>query len=324
MGQPHGLISPSSIYAPGLRGFIQRRATRYQIWLRNRGRQWKAFFGSPVALIALIIIAFFGLLALFQPLLMSKVLPNKIYDPLMGYDPDFTHPSLPSGKHILGTDYKGRDVFSQLAFATRTSMGVGLISALMGTFIATIIGMSAAYFEGLLDTILMMFTDVFIMLPPAVVLLIVGLIFELTWVQVGLIYGVFAGLGSFALMIKVQTLSIKSKLYTQAARVAGGGHWRIISVHILPSLAALITVNMMFIITGSVMIEAILSYFERSLRFSWGAMIWFTIDSFRGAAEGLQWHVLLAPAIAIMLFCGSFYMLSRTLDEVVSPNLKEQ
>ena len=72
------------------------------------------------------------------------------------------------------------------------------------------------------------------------------------------------------------------------------------------------------------MIEAILSYFERSLRFSWGAMIWFTIDSFRGAAEGLQWHVLLAPAFAIMLFCGSFYMLSRTLDEVVSPKLKEQ
>jgi peptide/nickel transport system permease protein len=151
-----------------------------------------------------------------------------------------------------------------------------------------------------------------------------GLIFELTWYQVGLIYGLFAGLGSFALMIKVQTLSIKSKNYTQAARVAGGGHWRIIRVHILPNLAALITVNMMFIVTGSVMIEALLSYFERSFRFSWGTMIWLTMENFRGAAEGLQWHVLLAPAIAIMLFCGAFYMLARNLDEVVNPKLRPQ
>ncbi len=319
-----GPINPLPAYDSGLRGFFQRRAKRYRFWLRNRGRQWKAFFGNPLALIALIIIAFFIILALIQPLLLSNVLPQAIYDPLMGFDPDFTHPSLPSGKHIFGTDYQGRDVFSQLAFATRTSIGVGLVSALVGTIVATIVGVTAAYFEGLLDTILMVFTDVFIMLPPAVVLLIVGLIFEMSWFQVGLIYGTFAGLGSFALMIKVQTLSIKNKKYTHAARVAGGGHWRIIGVHILPNLAALITVNMMFIVTGSVMIEAILSYFERSLRFSWGTMIWFTIDNFRGAAVGLQWHVLIAPAVAIILFCGSFYLLARTLDEVVNPKLREQ
>ncbi len=318
-----GPINPLPIYGSGLRGFIQRRAKRWRFWLRNRGRQWKAFFGNPIALTALVIIALFVLLALFQPLLMTRVLPDKIYNPEMGFDPDFTHPSLPSGKHIFGTDYQGRDVFSQLAFATRTSIGVGIVSALVGTLVATFVGVMAAYFEGLLDTILMVISDVFIMLPPAVVLLIVGLIFEMTWYQVGLIYGVFAGLGSFALMIKVQTLSIKNKNYTQAARVAGGGHWRIISVHILPNLAALVTVNMMFIVTGSVMIEAILSYFERGQRFSWGSMIWFTIDNFRGAAVGLQWHVLLAPAIAIMLFCGSFYLLARTLDEVVNPKLRE-
>jgi peptide/nickel transport system permease protein len=316
-------INPLPSYAPGFRGFAQRRVRRWRFWLRNRGRQWRAFFRNPIAVIALVIIAFFGLLALFQPLFTSKIFDQNIYDPLMGHDPDFIHPSLPSGKHIFGTDFMGRDVFSQLAFATRTSIGVGIVAALVGTIVATTIGVLAAYFEGWLDTVLMMVTDVFIMLPPAVVLLIVGLIFDMTWFQVGLIYGIFAGLGSFALMIKIQTLSIKSKKHTDAARVAGGGHWRIISVHILPNLFALITVNMMFIVTGSVMIEALLSYFERSFRFSWGTMIWQTIDNFRGGAEGLQWHVLLAPAIAIMLFCGAFYMLARTLDEVVNPKLIE-
>jgi peptide/nickel transport system permease protein len=274
--------------------------------------------------IGLVIIVFFVLLALMQPVLMKTVWNRNIYDPEMGFDPEITHPALFSRKHWLGTDYKGRDVLSQVAYATRTSFAVGLLAAVVGTIVATTIGVAAAYFEGLVDTILMAITDACIMLPPAVVLLIVGFIFELTWYQVGLIYGLFAGLGSFALMIKVQTLSIKSTNYTQAARIAGGGHWRIIRVHILPNLAALITVNMMFIVTGSVMIEALLSYFERSFRFSWGTMIWQTIDNFRGAAVGLQWHVLLAPAFAIMLFCGAFYMLARNLDEIVNPKLRPQ
>jgi len=319
-----GPINPLPTYAPGLRGFIQRRAKRYRFWLRNRGRQWSAFFGNPIAGIGLGLIVFFALLGLSQPILLSTVWDAATYDPEIGFDPNLSHPALPTKGHLLGTDYQGRDVLSQLAFGTRTSFGVGIVAALVGTIVATIVGVSAAYFEGLVDTILMVVTDVFIMLPPAAVLLIVGLIFEMTWVQVGLIYGIFAGLGAFALMVKVQALSIKSKKYTLAAKVAGGGHWRIISVHILPNLASLIAVNMMFIVTGSVMIEALLSYFERSQRFSWGSMIWFTIDNFRGGIEGLQWHVIIPPAFAIMLFCGAFYMIARTLDEVVNPKLREQ
>jgi len=324
MPELEGPINPRTRYAPGLKGVIQQRAKHYRFWLRNRGSQWRAFFSNPLALFALLAIVFFILLALLQPLLMGRVLDPNIYDPRMGFDPTLDHPSLPTWRHILGTDYQGRDVFSRLALGSRTSLGVGLVAAALGSLVATAAGVSAGYFEGPLDTFLMMLTDVFIMLPPAVVLLIVGLVIELTWFEVGLIYGLFAGLGSFTLMIRAQTLSLKNKMYTQAARVAGGGNWRIIGVHILPNLLVSITINVMFIITGSVMIEAILSYFERSLRFSWGTMIWFTIDNFRAAAEGSQWHVLLAPAFSIILFCGAFNLLARTLDEVANPRLQER
>lgn len=324
MTRPTGMISPPPRYAPGFRGFIQRQTSRWRFWMRNRGWQWREFLLNPVALIACLIIAFFILMALFQPLVTSKILDPNIYDPLTGFDPSMAHPSLPSWKHILGTDYLGRDVFSQVAHASRTSLLVGIIAALVGAVVATTIGVTAAYFEGILDSALMMVTDVFLMMPPAVMLLIVGFVFQLTWLQVGLIYGIFAGLGSFALMVKVQALSIKLKNFIQLARVAGGGHWRIIRMHILPNLQALIVVNMMFIVSGSVMIEALLSFFDRSLRFSWGSMIWFTIVNFRGGIEGLQWHVLIAPAFAIMLFCGAFYMLARTLDEVFAPKSGRQ
>lgn len=317
-----GPLYPVPTYTPGIRGEFQRFTKRWRFWLQSRGQMWVDFLGNPVSRIALFIILFFGLLALLQPMLLRTVLSGPIYDPLMGHDPEISHPSLPSWNHILGTDYLGRDVFSQIALATQTSVKVGLFSALIAAFVAIFIGVAAGYFGGIIDSALMILIDVFIMLPPVVVLFIVGLVFELTWYQIGLIYGIFAGLGSFALILKVKTLSIKTKNYTEAARIAGGGPWRIIRVHILPNLAALIAVNMMFVVTGSVMIEALLSYFERSFRFSWGTMIWYTIDNFRGGAEGLQWHVLLAPVIAIILFCGAFYLLARTLDEVVTPSLK--
>jgi peptide/nickel transport system permease protein len=282
------------------------------------------FFRNPLTIKALIIIIFFVLMASFQPLFVARILDSKLYDPILGFDMAMDHPSRASFRHPLGTDHAGRDVLSQLAYSTRTSIVIGLISAVVGALIATIVGVAAAYFEGLLDRILMAFTDVFIMLPPAIVLIVVGLTFDLTSLQVALIYGIFAGLGSFALMVKVQTLTIKNRIYTEAARVAGGRDWRIIGVHILPNLTALITLNMLFIVTGSVMVEAILSFYLPSSRFSWGGMIWGTFDAFARMQGGYQWHVMMPPVIAIILFCGSFYLLARSLDEVVNPKLRER
>ena len=70
------------------------------------------------------------------------------------------------------------------------------------------------------------------------------------------------------------------------------------------------------------MIEALISYVsDTQQRFSWGTMIWQIQENFRGGAVGLQWHVLIPPALSIMLFCGAFYMVGRTLEELVNPNL---
>ncbi|HEY44697.1 MAG TPA: ABC transporter permease [Anaerolineae bacterium] len=249
------LIDPRFRYELGWRGFFLIHLHRIQRMLRRWGRQSRLILEKPLGVIGLAIIAFFALLALVQPLLLSTVWDKPTYDPFLGFDAAIeTHPSLPSRTHLLGTDYMGRDVLSRLAFATRTSFGVGVLAALIGTIVATVVGVVSAYYEGRINTVLMTLADAFLLLPPPVVLLTVGLIIDMSWFQVGLIYGVFAGLGSLALMVKSHTLSIKSKQYIHAGRVAGGGNWRIIRVHILPNLLPLLTVNMMFIVTGSVMI----------------------------------------------------------------------
>jgi peptide/nickel transport system permease protein len=293
--------------------------------LKNRGKLWGHFLTNPVAITGLVIIAVFGILCLLQPLLMRTVLDGNIYDPHLGYDLEIaSHPALPSWKHPLGTDYMGRDIFSRLILATRTSFGVGIIAALVGTAIASLVGISTALYGGVLNNLLMILVDAFIMLPPAVVLLVIGLIFEMNLVQLGLIYGIFAGFGSLALQINLHARAVLNKEFFQAGRIGGGGLWYLVRVHLLPNLASLMVVSMLVIATGSVMIEALLSYLERSFRFSWGSMIWETQENFRGGAVGLQWHVIIPPALAIMLFCSAFYLLARALEEAANPKLASQ
>lgn len=85
----------------------------------------------------------------------------------------------------------------------------------------------------------------------------------------------------------------------------------------------LMLLNVMFTVTGSVLTEALLSFFGRArIRLSWGTMIWFGQVTFRLSRAGEQWHAILPPALAIMLFCGAFYMVGRALDEALNPRLR--
>lgn len=285
---------------------------------------WLHLRHQPLAIIGLGIISLFALMAIAHPILMATVWDQVTFHPLVGFDYDtIPHPNLPSLKHLLGTDAMGRDVLSQLLFATRTSFALGLVAGIVATILATTIGVFSAHYGGIIDTFLMGISDAFVLMPPPVVLLVVGLLVDMGWLEVGLVFGLFAGLGSLAIIAKSHAQSVKVKSYIDAARVAGGSSWHIMRFHYLPHMISLMLVNMMFTVTQSVLIEALLSFFGRTqIRMSWGTMIWFTQVTFRLSAFGDQWHAVLAPAIAITLFCGSFYMLGRSLDEVINPKLR--
>lgn len=321
-----GLINPQVAYRPGMSGMLRLRVRHLGRRISAWRREWLLLFTKPVGVIGIGILAFFALLALAQPLLMATVWEADIYDPDLGYDVEAApHPSKPSLRHPLGTDGQGRDVLSRLAVATRISFGVGLVAAVVGTLLGTAVGTTAAFYGGKVDTVLMTLSDAFILLPPAVVLLVVGFVIELSWLYVGLLFGIFAGLGSFALIMKSHAASIKSSRYVESGRVAGGSSWRILRVHVLPNLVAVIIVNMMFIATGAVMIEALLSYLSRTeFRLSWGTMIWTAQDNLSSFAYGENLHILLPPALAIMFFCGAFYLVGRSLDEVINPRLRSR
>jgi peptide/nickel transport system permease protein len=311
---------------------VLKHARRDFYWSIARARwgqflvHWRLFRRHPFGLLGLALIAGFGVMAVIHPILMKTVWDRVRYDPIVGYDLAIQpHPTLPSGQHLLGTDNFGRDVLSQLVASAHTSFGVGIVAAVVAVTLSTMLGAAAAYYGGLMDLIIMGIADVFVLLPAPLVLLIFGLLLRLEWLQVGILYGVLTGLGGQAIVVKSHALTVIVRPFIEAAQVAGGSRFHIIRKHILPSLVPLAIVHGIFTVVGAVLTESLLSFFGRtSYHLSWGMMIWLGQETFRWFSIRGQWHAILAPALAIMLYCGAFYLVGRALDEVFNPRLRKR
>ena len=185
-----------------------------------------------------------------------------------------SHPAPPSMRHWLGTDPLGRDVMSQLMSSARSEFALGLIAAIVTVVIATTIGAVSAYYGGIVDTVLMRLADLVIMMPTLSLLIVVVVLFDLNLFRLAIILGIIAGFGGAAVVIKSQALTIKVKPYMEAVRVAGGGTFHLLFVHMIPNLLPITFLYMMFTVTGAIFSEAVLSFFGvLNIRMSWGIMI---------------------------------------------------
>ena len=303
---------------------LHRRLRNLHARRQRIAAHWQVFRRQRFGMLGLALIALFGLMALAHPLLMGTVWNRARFDPIVGFDPtQMPHPTQPTRQHLLGTDNFGRDVLSQLLAGAQVSFSVGLVAALVAVTISTFLGGAAGYFGGMMDNIIMGITDVFVLLPAPLVLLIFGLLLRLEWPIVALSYGVLTGLGGQAIVVKSHTLTIKVKPFIEAARIAGGGSGHVIRKHILPGLTSLAIVHAVLTVVGAVLTESLLSFFGRTDYYlSWGTMIWLGQQTFRWFSLAGQWHAILPPALAIMLFCGAFYLVGRSLDEVLNPRLR--
>ncbi|KAA3642853.1 MAG: ABC transporter permease [Chloroflexi bacterium] len=287
---------------------------------------WDTFRRNPLGIVGLTIILIFAISSFIHPMLIGTVWPERIYDPMKGFDIELIpHPTAPSSEHLLGTDNFGRDILSQLVFAARSSFLVGLGAAVVAVSISTLVGGMAGYFGGMSNAILMGVADVFVLAPAPIILLIFGLIVTLEVWHIILLYGILVGLGGQAIVVKSHTLTIATKTYIDVARLSGGGHFHILRQHILPALMPLALVQAVFTVVGAVLTESLLSFYARSNDvITWGSMIFLNQRTFRWFTLDGQWHAIIWPALAIMLFCSSFYLVGRALDEIVNPKLRKR
>jgi len=279
---------------------------------------WHVFRESLLGKLGLILLSIFALMALcsFIPPLIDPM-----YNPMSGVDPLVSHSVGPSFRHWLGTDFIGRDIFSQLLGGARIAFMVGISAAFMSIFIGTIIGMVAGYAGKTVDSLLMRFADMIMVMPTLLVVLILSSLFgQLNIWTIVLLIALFRWPG-VSRVIRAQTLSLKQRPFIDAARVAGASHFRIIFKHITPNVLPLALLYMTFRVTSAIIIEAALAFlgFGDPGTVSWGMMlqwVWKTGNMFQAP------YWLLPPGICISLITLSFYMLGRAMDEVLDPRLR--
>ena len=287
---------------------------------------WGLFVRTRIGLLGLAIIAMYAVLAAAHPVLMNTVWEPRIYDPVIGYAFDETkQPAPPSLKHPLGTDPLGRDILSQLMFSARSEFLLGLLAATVTVVIGTSVGAIAAYFGGWVDTLLMRLADIMIMMPAISVLIVLSALIGVEHFELALLIGILSGFGATGVVLKSQALSVVVKPYIDAARSAGGGHFHIILVHIVPNLLPLSFLYMMFTVTSAIFSEAVLSFLGLlNVRMSWGLMIHTTESAGYLLQVAEFWWLIFPASLSITLLCSAFYLVGRSLDEVVNPRLRRR
>lgn len=311
---------PSTVQPTSLVGW----RTRVTLHARRLRQGWQVFAESHLALAGLAPLALFALLAIAHPLLRATIWREAIYDPITGFDPREIHPAPPSRHHLLGTDVLGRDVLSMLLAATGPAFTVGITAALSSAAIGLIVGTAAAYVGGRTDRVLMHFSDAFLLLPPPLLMVIVGMRFrEIGPGTLGLVYGLVAGAGGTAIVMRSYALTVVCRPFVEAARASGSGTARILTVHILPHLLPLVGLHMLLTVTGAVVADVFISFFGFSRGYlTWGTLIYssFVYSSYLGA--DVEWRVLVPPSLALSFFASAFYLIAIGIQRVVNPRLR--
>jgi peptide/nickel transport system permease protein len=289
-------------------------------WLNSFLDGWAIFKQSLLGRIGLTLLIIFALMAICSYI---PPLINPMYNPMTGVDPDISTCTPPSWRHWLGTDFMGRDIFSQLLAGARVAFMVGVSAAVMSVVLGTAIGMTAGYMGKLMDTLLMRTADMIMVMPTLLFVLIISSVFgQLNIWTIVIIIALFRWPG-VSRMIRGQTLSLKQRPFIEAAKMAGASHARIIFRHIMPNVLPLAFLFMTFRVTSAIIIEASLAFlgFGDPGTVSWGMMlqwVWKTGYMFKAP------YWLLPPGICISLITLSFYMLGRAMDEVLDPRLRKE
>jgi peptide/nickel transport system permease protein len=225
--------------------------------------------------------------------------------------------------HFLGTDSRGRDIFSQLLYSTRAAFFLGAVAAITTVLIATTVGAIAAYFGGWIDGSLMRFADLILLMPLLPVLILLSAMLEITMVTLGIMIGILSGFGGVAIVLKSQALAVKVKSYIGAARVAGGSDWHVIFRHIVPNVLPLSFLFMMFGVTEAIAIESTLSFFGLlNVDMTWGLMIEGARTNGYLLSGTSYWWLLFPAGLAVSFLCFAFFLVGRGMDEVINPRLR--
>ncbi len=226
----------------------------------------------------------------------------------------------PSREHWFGTDEVGNDVFTRVVLGTRTTLQIALIITGVAVLIGVPLGMFAGYVGGVVQEVIMRFTDIFLGVPGLILAIaIVGalgpgilnamLALSLVWWP------------GYVRLVQAKTLSIKNDVYVQASRSMGAGPVRIVFVHILPNCSSPIIVKASMDMGMAILGAASLGFLGLGAQPpepEWGAMI----SVARSYLPDWWWYSVF-PGLAIFITVMGFNLLGDGLRDVLDPQARE-
>jgi len=274
---------------------------------RSPSRAWRKLKANRGALVGLVIIAFFTLLAAFAPLLPIP-------------DPNATSWSAirkaPSAMHWLGTDDIGRDILSRMIWGAQASLLAGVVSVGIAVAIGVPFGLISGYFGGWTDQIISRVTEAFLAMPFLITAIALAAFLGPSLTNAMIAIGLSA-MPVFIRLTRGQVLSVKTEDYVEGARSIGLKHSSIILRYILPNVFAPILVQATLTIATAIIAEASLSFLglgQQPPAPSWGSMLNVAKNYLSQAPWMAMW-----PGAAIFLVVIGFNLLGDGLRDALDP-----
>ena len=263
---------------------------------------------NVLASIGMVLVAVFVVFALFAPWIAPQS-PSNIDLP--------SRLQPPSGAHWFGTDELGRDIFSRVIYGARISMLVGSSVVAGSLLLGLILGSIAGYYGGLADK----FFNVIVMNAflsfPGILLAIAFVAFLGPGIFNLILALCIGGWVGYARLVRAQVLAVKEKEFVEAARALGASDWRIVTRHILPNIIQPVIVQAAIGMAGAVLAEATMSFLGLGVpppTASWGSML----NDGRAHLFDAP-HLVLFPALAVMLAVLSFNFIGDALRDYMDP-----
>lgn len=282
---------------------------------RELGKSFRILWRNPsgrvgfILLLAMVLISFVGPLVVPAP---TEVNLKEIYQG-------------PSAKHILGTDYQGKDNLVLLIYGGKDILLVAFLAGLITTVIAVTVGASSAFIGGKFDSFMMELVNVWLTIPQFPLLAVLATLIKLSSIgPLAVIIGVLSWAG-LARQIRSQVLSLKKRDFIEAAVNLNLSTSHILFRELLPNMMSFIAIALVFSMTSAI-------YQQTGLVFlglvplsgeNWGVMLNMAYNKGAIFNPKAAWNVL-APVLAIVLFELSLVLIARSLDDVFNPRLRTE
>jgi peptide/nickel transport system permease protein len=273
-------------------------------------RALRRLFKRKGAVVGLIVITTFVVLAAFAPLLVP-------------YDPIATSWTLvrkpPSSLHWFGTDELGRDVLARVIFGARASLMAGAISVGIAFGLGVPFGLLSGYRGGFIDALISRLTDAMLACPSLILAIAFAAFLGPSLGNAMIAIGITAT-PIFLRLTRAQTMNVKVEDYVEAARAIGNPRWRIALFHILPNILPALLVQATLSIATAIIAEAALSFLglgQQPPAPSWGSML----NAAQRFLTSAPWMAIW-PGLAIFLVVLSFNLLGDGLRDALDPRAR--